>query len=46
MSKLRVEVKNKWNEVERLKEATVKWGICVDKQLEDDLQTIMLENMK
>ena len=50
MSKLRAEVKSKRNEVERLKsklkEATEKWGICVDKQLEDDLQAIMVENTK
>ena len=47
MSKLRAEVKTKRNEVERLrsrlKEVTEKRGICVEKQLEDDLQTIMLE---
>ena len=50
MSNLRAEVKTKRNEVERLKlklkEATEKRGICVEKQLEDDLQTIMLEKTK
>ena len=47
MSKLRAEVKTKRNEVERLrsrlKEVTEKREIFVEKQLEDDLQTIMLE---
>ena len=47
---LRAEVKTKRNEVERLKlrlkEATEKTGVCVEKQLEDDLQTIMLEKTK
>lgn len=47
MSNLRAEIKTKRNEVERLKlrlkEATEKRGICIEKQLEDDLQTIMLE---
>ena len=41
------QVKTKRNEVERLKlrlkEATEKRRICVEKQLEDDLQAIMLE---
>ena len=50
MSNLRAEVKTKRNEVERLKlklkEATEKRGICVEKQLEDDLQTVMLEKTK
>ena len=41
MTNLRAEVKTKRNEVKlRLKEATEKRGICVEKQLEDDLQTI------
>ena len=47
MSNLRAEVKIQKNEVERLKlklkEATEKRGICVEKSLEDDLQKIMFK---
>ena len=47
MSKLKAEIKSKRNEVERLKirlkEVTEKKGICIEKELEGDLQTIMLE---
>ena len=50
MSKRRAEVKTKRNEVERLKlrlkETTEKRGICVEKHLEDDLLSIMLEKTK
>ncbi len=47
MSNLRTEVKTKRNEIERLKsklkESTEKRGICVEKQLDNDLETIMHE---
>ena len=47
MSKLKSEVKSKRKEVERLKlrlrEVTAQCGICVEKQLEDDLENIMQE---
>ena len=47
MYNLRAQVKTKRNEVKwlklRLREATEKSGICVEKQLEGDLQTVMLE---
>ena len=47
MSELKSEVKSKRKEVERLKfrlrEVTEQCGICVEKQLEDDLENIMKE---
>ena len=50
MSKLRAEVRRQRNEVKRLRsmlnEAMEQEGIVVDKQLENDLHTIMLEHTK